>query len=93
MRRYYICVIYDPHSFKQISTFHDRMNPNKRVFTILSLRVVVVVCRHDNSRKNSQIEMLFGLLYQGSQSQKNQPYPTKISKIRAFVVFFKNPKF
>ena len=52
----------------------------------------VVVCGDDNFRRKDQIKMCFGAIYQSPEYKVrfiNQPYPNKISKIRALMVFLK----
>ena len=57
-----------------------------------SVCLFVVVCKHDNFRKNYQIGLKFDTPLEGPKRKDkfvNQPHPTKIVKIEVFFVFLK----
>ena len=70
IKRYEICVTFEVHIFNECPRFIIPWIRKKNFISpVCPPVVVVVICGHENSQKNYQIEMCFNTLYQGQKGR------------------------
>ena len=92
MRRYWFYVKNDFSNFYKISTFWDALSQKKWFLRRCLFVVVVVVCKHDNFRRNYQIELKFVTTFEGPKRKNeffNKPFLTMVLVLSIKNVFVK----